>query len=234
MDSQPAVPTIPDLPDTGGSRKTIIIAALALLLVGALIFGGWAYSKMQDYKKNTDQKTALAVNQAEANQKIQLQAQFDEQSKSPDKTFTGSPTYGSITFKYPKTWSAYVDTTNSSEPINAYFNPGEVPGIEGKTAYALRVELLTADYTQVISQFATYISQGTLTSKAYLPPKLKGVANVTPGVYLTGHVNPQDQTQNGLMVVIKVRDKTLEVYTDSTDYQNDFNNTVLTSLSFAP
>jgi len=234
MDSQPVGPTAPDLPDDGGSRATLIIVVLAVLLLVALIFGGLAYSKMQDYKKNSDQKATLAVARAEAIQKSQLQDQFDEQSKSPDKTFAGSPTYGSITFQYPKTWSAYVDTTNSSEPINAYFNPGEVPGIQSKTAYALRVELLNTDYTQVVSQLASYISQGTLTSKAYLPPKLKGVANVSPGVYLSGHVNSQDQTQNGLMVVIKVRDKTLEIYTDSIDYQNDFNNTVLASLSFAP
>ena len=33
------------------------------------------------------------------------------------KTFTGSSTYGSITFKYPNTWSSYVDQTNTSEPI---------------------------------------------------------------------------------------------------------------------
>lgn len=219
---------------SGRGRKILVIVVLAILLVAALGFGGWAYSKMQDYKKNSDQKSALAVAQAEANQKVQLQAQFDEQSKSPNKTFTGSPTYGSITFSYPKTWSAYVDTTNSSEPINGYFNPGEVPGVATKTAFALRVELVTTDYTQVITQLSSNISQGTVTSKAYLPPKLQGIANVTPGVYMTGHVNPQDSTQNDYMVAIKVRDKTLEIYTESADFLNDFNNTVLPSLKFAP
>jgi hypothetical protein len=36
------------------------------------------------------------------------------------------------------------------------------------------------------------------------------------------------------MVIIKVRDKTLEIYSESADYQDDFNNIVLASLSFAP
>jgi hypothetical protein len=35
-------------------------------------------------------------------------------------------------------------------------------------------------------------------------------------------------------VVIKVRDKTLKIYTESPQYLSDFNNIVLKSLSFAP
>lgn len=229
---QPAAPA--EYQSSGGGRRTVVIIILVLLLTASLGFGGWAYSKMQDFKTNSDQKSAAAVVAANKQLTAQLQTQFDQQSKSPTKTFSGSPTYGSVTFSYPRTWSAYVDTTNSSEPINAYFNPGEVPGTQSKTAYALRVELLNSDYSQLVSQLNSNITQGTITSKAYLPPKLKGVANVTPGVYLTGHVNQQDQTQNGYMVAIKVRDKTLEIYSESADYQDDFNNIVLASLSFAP
>lgn len=227
-------PQQPAYTPSGGGKKSLFIIALVLLLAGSLAFGGWAYSKMNGYKTKSDQKAAAAVAAANKQLSAQLQAQFDEQNKSPNKTFHGSPTYGSVTFNYPKTWSAYVDTSNSSEPINAYFNPNEVPGVQSKTAYALRVELLNSDYSQIVSQFNSAITEGNLTSKAYLPPRLKGVTNVAPGVYLSGHVNSQDQTQNGYMVAIKVRDKTLEIYTESADYQNDFNNTVLASLSFAP
>jgi hypothetical protein len=229
---QPAAPA--EYQSSGGGRQVVVIIILVLLLVASLGFGGWAYSKMQDYKKNSDQKSATAVIAANKQLTAKLQTQFDQQSKSPTKTFKGPQPYGSVTFDYPKTWSAYADTTNTSEPINAYFHPGEVPSTQSKTAYALRVELLNSDYSQIVSQLNSSITQGTITSKAYLPPKLKGVTNVTPGVYLTGHVNPQDQTQSGYMVIIKVRDKTLEIYSESADYQDDFNNIVLASLSFAP
>ena len=190
--------------------------------------------KMQDYKTNSDKKSAAAVELAKKAQAVQLQAQFDEQSKSPNKSFHGSATYGSITFNYPKTWSAYVDTSNSSEPINAYFHPNEVPGVQSKTAYALRLELLSTDYSQVVQQFSSQIQQGTVTAKAYLPPRLNGVANVQPGTMFSGQVNNQDQTQRGTLLAIKVRDKTLEISTQSGDYLGDFNNTILPSLSFAP
>jgi hypothetical protein len=230
QNSQPA----PYSSGSGRSRSIPFTILLTVLLVISLVFGGWAFSKMQDYKNNSDQKTAQAVAQAEANQKTQLQAQFDEQSKSPNKTFHGSSTYGSVSFSYPKTWSAYVDTSSTSEPINAYFHPNEVPGIQSKTAYALRLELLSTDYAQIVQQFSSQIQQGTLTAKAYTPPKLNGVTNVQPGTLFSGQINSSDSTQIGTLLAIKVRDKTLEISTQSADYLADFNNTILPSLSFAP
>jgi hypothetical protein len=218
----------------GQSRGNLLTVVLALLLVAALVFGGWAFSKMRDYKNNgakmTSAAVATAVNKAQADQK----AQDAQDNKSPYKTFNGSPTYGSVSFNYPKNWSAYIDTTNTSEPINGYFYPGEVPGIQSKTAFALRLELLSTDYSQVIQQLSSSVQQGTLTAKAYLPTKLNGVANVQPGTLFSGQINSQDQTQRGSLLAIKVRDKTLEISTQSNDYLADFNNTVLSSLTFAP
>jgi hypothetical protein len=234
MNPQQAGVSEPDQSGSKSSRNIFIEIILTVLLIAALVFGGWAFSKMQDYKNNSDKKAAAAVAAAKKTQAAQLQAQFDQQSKSPNKTFTGSPTYGSITFNYPKTWSAYVDTSSSSEPINGYFYPDTVPGTQSKTAYALRVELVSSDYSQIMQQFSSQITQGTVTAKAYVPPKLQGAANVAAGSYLSGQINSQDQTQNGNMLVMKVRDKTLEIYSESTTFAADFNNTVLASLSFAP
>lgn len=217
-----------------GGRRILTAVILVILLVASLGFGGWAYTKMQDYKTNSDKKAAAAVAAAAKTQAAQLQAQFDEQSKSPNKTYVGSSTYGTITFNYPKSWSAYVDTSNQGQPINGYFHPDVVPGIQTKTAFALRLQLLSSDYSQALQQFQSQIKIGKITARAYLPPKLNGVTNVQPGTLLSGAINSADQTQNGTMLIIKVRDKTLEIYTESNDYLNDFNNTVLSSLTFAP
>jgi hypothetical protein len=219
---------------SSGAKNILTTIVLVLLLVAALVFGGWAFSKMQHYKNDSQQISAAAVEAAKKVQAAQLQTQFDQQSKSPLKNFHGSPTYGSVSFDYPKTWSAYVDTSNTSEPINAYFHPNEVPGIQSKTAYALRLELLSTDYSQIIQQLSSQIKQGTVTAKAYLPPKLNGVANVQPGTLFSGQTNSSDSTQRGTLLAIKVRDKTLEISTQSNDYLADFSNTILPSLSFAP
>jgi hypothetical protein len=218
----------------GPGRSLLFTVLLAALLVISLVFGGWAFKNMQDYKNNSNKKTTTAVNSAVAAAKQAQKAQDDQDNKSPNKVFQGSATYGSIRFDYPKTWSGYVDTTSSSEPINAYFHPDVVPGIQSKTAFALRVELLSTDYSQVVQQLSSQIQQGTVTAKAYLPPKLNGVTNVQPGTLFSGQVNSQDNTQRGTLLAIKVRDKTLEISTQSNDYLSDFNNTVLSSLSFAP
>lgn len=210
------------------------MAILVILLIAAVVFGVWAFKGRQDYKDNSDARVAAAVDAAKKTQAAQLQAQFDQQSKAPYKVFTGSATYGSITFNYPKTWSAYVDTTSSSEPINGYFHPGVVPGAQSNTAFALRLELVNTDYSQVIQQMSSGITQDTVTAKAYTPPKLNGVANVQAGTLFTGQINQQDSSQNGTMLVIKVRDKTMEIYTESNNYLSDFNNIIMPSLTFAP
>lgn len=219
---------------SGGGQKILTIILLVLMLAGSSVFGYWAYKNMQDYKNNSDKKAVQAVAKAKQEQAALLQAQFNEQSKSPIKTFRGSPTYGSVSFNYPKTWSAYVDSTNSNQPINAYFHPGEVPGVQSRAAYALRVELLNTEYSQIMQQYTSQASQNRLSIKAYVPPKMQGAANVTAGSYLSGEINTQNQGQRGNMLVIKVRDKTLKVSTESPEFAADFNKIVLESLTFAP
>lgn len=227
----------PTVPPASGSRSlhsVLVTAILVVLLIAAVVFGFWAYSGRQDYKNNTNQKIAAAVAASDKQLTTQLQAQFAQQAKSPYKVFQGSPTYGGITFDYPKTWSAYVDTTQQNEPINAYFFPNEIPGVQSGTAFALRLELVSNSYSQVLQQYSGQIQQGVVTAQAYLPPKLKGVANVQTGTLLKGQVNLGDNTQNGTMLIISVRDKTLELSTQSKDFSDDFNNIILPSLSFAP
>lgn len=219
---------------SGTGSGTLIKIILGLLLLVALVFGGWAFSQMQHYKNDSKQITSKAVNSAVAAAQKDQQAKDAEADKQPFKVFQGSPTYGSLSFNYPKTWSAYVDTSNQSEPINGYFYPDIVPGTQSKTAYALRVELVSNDYAQTVQQFQSQISQGAVTARAYLPPKMQGVANVTAGTYLSGQINSQDQTQKGNMLIIKVRDKTLQISTESNNFSADFNDTVLGSLTFNP
>ncbi len=215
----------------GGGRHILLPALLVVLLVASLAFGGWAYSQMQSYKTDSDKKVTAALAAAKDTQTKAIQDSLDKQNT---KQFQGSATYGTITFNYPKTWSAYVDTSSQNEPINGYFHPDVVPGIQTKTAFALRLELLSSDYSQVLQQFQSQIKSGKLTAQAYVPPKLNGVTNVQPGTLLSGTINNSDQTQNGTMLVIKVRDKTLEISTESQDYRNDFASIILSSLSFAP
>jgi hypothetical protein len=221
--------------ESGSAVTLVIIIVLALGLVGSAAFAFTTYQSKQDYKNNSDKKVAAAVSVAVTAAQKDQQAKDDQANKSPYKVFTGTSTYGSISFNYPKTWSSYVDQTNSNEPINGYFNPGDVPGVTSNSAFALRLELVTSTYTTILQQFSSQITQGTITASAYLPPKMQGVANAQPGTLFKGDIQQSGSSPlQGEMLVIPVRDKTLQLYTLSNDYLSDFNNTVLASLTYVP
>ncbi len=218
----------------GGSIATVaLIGFLVLALFGALGFGLWANKGKTDYKSNFDSKVSVAVSEALGKQEKELAEKYSEEAKKPNKTFKGPVTYGSIVFDYPKTWSAYVDLSSTSQPINAYFHPNEVPGTGGQTMthYALRVELVNSVYSQVIQQLSSGIKDSSLTASAFVPEKLKSTSNVQPGTRFDGQI---EKEVDGALVAIQTRDKTLKIYTQSKDYLNDFNNVVLPSLTFAP
>jgi len=219
----------------GGAALVFINIILILALAAAGAFGWWAFGQRQDYKNKFDQKLSEEVAKAETAQKAELEKEFAEREKSPNKSFKGSATYGSITFSYPKSWSGYVDQSNSSTPISGYFFPDIVPSVtqssQNTTAFALRVELITTDYAQAIKQFDSQITQGKLQAAAYVPPKMVGATNVQTGTRFDGEIG---QNISGSLVVIKVRDKTLKIYTQSNRYLTDFNNIVLKTLTFAP
>jgi hypothetical protein len=217
-----------------GSTAVTLDVVFAVLFVIATVFAVWAFVGRQDYKNNSDQKIYKAVAAAKAAQETQLKQQFAEEAKSPNKFYHGSSTYGSVSFAYPKTWSAYVDE-NGIEHINGYFYPDFVPSLQGSTAFALRAELVNTAYSSVLQQFSTQIKAGKIRASAYVPPKMVGNSNVQAGMRLDGAIS-SNQTSNlqGSMVLIQVRDKTLELYTQSPDFLNDFNNTVLANLTFVP
>ena len=225
-------PQAPNYTPQKNSRLPLVV--ITLLLIIALIFGFWAFSQRQNYKNNSDKKSAAAVDVAKKQLTAQLQADFDKQAKNPYQTYQGSATYGTITFDYPKTWSGY-DGASNSEALNLYFFPGIVPGTDSNISYPLRVELLDTDYAQTIDQFSGNTSDGSVKASTYIPPKMKGVTNVIAGTRFDGAIGQSgNNTQNGSMVIIKVRDKTLQISTETSAGVDDFNNIVLASLTFVP
>ena len=215
-----------------GSLNVLLIPVvlLTLLFIAAASFAIWAYGSRQDYKKNSDSKVASAI----AANKLAVQAadakQYAEAAKNPLKTYVGPDAYGSIHIAYPKTWSAYVDTTVASTPLNAYFHNDYVPSIASKQTYDLRVEVLAASYDRVMGQYTSMINRGTVTAAPYSLPKVPSIAGMT----LSGTIFPNDPKGSGTMVVLPLRDKTLEVWTESPSYLPDFNANILPNLTFSP
>jgi hypothetical protein len=228
------VSTITGQPLPKNKRPILLIVtliALILLLILAIIFGYLTYSKMIDYKNNSDKLSAVAVAKATQDQKKQIEADYAEQEKSPLKNYTSPSQYGSVSINYPKTWSAYIieQSTGNQTPVNGYFNPGFVPNTAGEgTAFILRIQILDQPYKNVVDQYNTQVTQGKLKASTF---KAENVKNSLLGIRLVGQLS---QTVKGEIVVIPMRDKVLKIWTETETGRADFNNFILKSLTFSP
>lgn len=216
----------------GGLITTIL---LVLLLLGASGFGIWAFMERQDYKYESDKKSAQAVEIALAEQKVISDAEFAEKEKLPYDTYTSPATAGSVKVQYPKTWSAQVtEQSNGASPVVGYFHPGFVPSTIGgidTTAFALRLEVVNIAYDQVMLQIEPFIKQGQVTA---VPVTISSAPGVI-GIRLSGLINPSITKIQGTMIIFPIRDKTLKIWTESNSaFLNDFDTAVVPNLSFVP
>jgi hypothetical protein len=207
----------------------IPVISLSIILIGVAVFAYWAYGSRQNYKNNTTQIVNTAVTSAvQQTENVDAQKYFQE-AKDPLDTFTGPSAFASVSFKYPKTWSAYVPEQSTGEtPINGYFYPGVVPDVENQAnAYALRIQLIEQPYATSMQQFSGEVSSGQLSVAQYIAPKLPNVI----GSKLQGQLTSNKQ---GTMVVLPLLNMTLEIWTESSQFESDFTNSVLPSLTFQP
>lgn len=213
----------------GMSVLAVPFALAVVFLIGSLVFGVWAYMQMQDYKNNVDSKIGVAVNQAKQQEDAAQQAIYNQKEKSPYRTYKGPAAYGSVSITYPKTWSAYVIDDQSSSPyVNGYFYPDTVPDTQSQSAaFALRVQIVQDTYSSVLSQAAGQVQDSQATVAPYALPKVPSVV----GSRIDGQL-PNQKT--GTMVVLPLRNTTLEVWTESSDFQDDFLNIILPNLTFSP
>jgi len=214
-----------------GSMNVLLIPFIlvVLFLIAAGAFAVWAFNGRQDFKNHTDQKIASAVEIAKKDTAAADAKQFAEAAKQPLKTYTGPEAYGSIIIKYPRTWSAYVsETDGSSTPVDGYFQPDVVPSILSQTVtFALRLQVVQITYDQVLTQFSGLVKAGSVTVTPFKAPNVPGVV----GSRIDGQITT---TKRGSMILLPLRDKTLKLWTESSQYQPDFNNNILPNFSFSP
>ncbi len=212
---------------TSSNRERGAIAGSTLAIIGLSIFtvafaglSIWALLNYMDQKNNVDAKVSTAVTEAEKKLGDKLEADFIERDKQPLKSFTGPSDYGTLSFKYPKTWSVYVANDGArGTGYEAFFNPGAVPSLEAPSSrYALRVAILNEQYEEVIDGYANLVEKGTLKSSTTK-------ANGETGTRLEGNFTKDIR---GAAVIFKIRDKSVVVQTDADTFKADFNALVET------
>ena len=211
--------------EVGGLNILLIPLILTVLgFFGALGFGTWAYIERDDYKNNADEKIAAAVQVAEDRVSSEKDNEFVELEKNPFRNYEGPAVFGGITFKYPKTWSGYIEEDDNK--MKLLLNPGLVTA-GAKTKHALRVEVVGSSYDSELKDFDGKIKNGKVKAKAFRLEKLNDVL----GARLDGEVG---NGINGAMVLLPLRDKTIRISTESEEYVKDFNEIILPDFRFNP
>lgn len=218
--------------ESGASILIVPLILAVLFLISAVAFGGWAYSQMQDYKNNVGAKINVAVQQAVQQEDAKQAAQYAEQEKSPYRIYQGPAAYGSISVKYPKTWSAYViDGRNTSPYIDGYFYPNTVPDTQAQSsAFALRVQVVQDSYSNVLNIVSSATQTGQATVAPYSLPQVSSVV----GSKIVGQLTSSGVQKSGTMIILPLRNMTLEIWTESSNFQSDFDNIILPNFTFAP
>lgn len=213
-----------------GAVSGILVGLIlsVLLLITAIAFGAWAFSSRQDYKNNTDAKIDTAVQAAVAKNSTAKDKQFAEQEKNPLLGYSGPEALGSLSLKYPRTWSVYNNSNSDGTNLDLYFNPRVVTQVgNAQTVYALHLQVLTQSYATIVQGLSGPQQAGQLSVKAYSLPSLPKVVGVlASGKFADG--------STGTMIIMPIRSDTLQVQTYSNRYVSDFNKYILKNLSFSP
>lgn len=204
---------------TTGTLITIIVLTFFTLVFAGLSV--WALLNYLDQKDNVDQKVTRAVATAEKEQADKLEAEFVEREKEPFVGFSGPGDYGTLSFRYPKTWNVYIeDDGSTSDGFLAYFSPGSVPTTKSEDSrYALRAAVVNESYEDVLGEFERRIEEGELKSSTVK------AANKQTGTRLDGLFSDD---LRGSAVLFKIRDKTAVVRTDANTFLEDFNELIKT------
>lgn len=201
-----------------------LILAVVFFFV-ALGFGLWAYSSRTDYKNNTDAKIATAVEVGRKETATEKDNEFIEREKQPLKEYKGPASFGTLSVKYPKTWSAYVD---ESKGVDGYFHPNFVPGVASDSAYALRVQVSDKNYAEELKTFDGNVKQGKTQATPYKPTNVDGII----GTQFVGDIGQNGKT--GVLILLPLRDKTIKIWTEADQFKNDFFNNVMSNFKFVP
>lgn len=202
-----------------GALIATICLIIAVVLVSMLAI--WLYFQYADAKDNVDTKVAEAVADAEKTTRDEARTEYAELLKDPYADFVGPDDYGRVTFKYPKTWSSYIDKDASTGgDYQAYLHPGVVPSVNPSQPFALRVTITEQTIENQLKKYEGLVKKGDLKSSAVS-------ANGQGGTRLDGAFTKDIR---GSAVYFKVRDKTLIIQTDisTSDMTAEFDKLIKT------
>lgn len=211
--------------DIAGLIKTIVIIIVSLIAVTFIGLFIWMYVQYSTAEDDIEERIAVKVADAEVEKATEMELEFAEREKDPYRDFVGPADYGQLSFKYPKTWSVYVEEDAASGgDYSAYFNPIQVNTVARDTINALRVTIRDKSFEDVAAEYQRYMDR----KDSDLAVESVTVAGAAANRY-TGTI--PDTDLSGVIVIFRIRDKTVILQTDSMLFVEDFDR-LLTTIQF--
>jgi len=204
-----------------GSTNSWMIATIGLIVlsIGIVALAVWLFVNYTDQKTNVDTKIEAAVATAKNNQANIDDKKFTDYENALTQSFAGPTDYGSLTFKYPRNWSVYINKDASDGgTYEAYLNPVTVPPVSDSQQFALRVVIEEKDYDVAITDYDSLVKEDKLTVNSFS-------VNGVNGTRLDGKFTDNIR---GSAVIFKIRDKTLTIRTDANTFKADFDALIAT------
>ena len=215
-----AMPPSAQIPQYGEKKgsfiETAILIIVCIVAAVAIVAAVYFYMQWNDLNTNYEIEKNEAIQEEVKKQQEADEKAYQEQEKIPTKQFTGPSDYGTISFKYPKNWSVYIKSDGSdNSDFEGYFAPGQINDIDDDTSrYALRFNILNSQYNDVVSEYNSLVEDGLCTSSAF-----SADSNKLTGTMFYGQL---DENINGIVVVVRVNDKSVVLRTDAEEFRADF------------
>lgn len=207
------------VPVSQGEKKrtaimVVIMFFLGVIAIVAIVLFVMKLIESQTIEADLDSRIDAAVAIAVAENTEKLNAEFEIARKDPYREFLGPEDYGSLSFKYPQTWSVYIarNASNGGD-FEAYMNPVEVEAPSATTINALRVTIRDAAIDSVMQTYESAVKSGRMTFST------RQVGGVTANLYV-GQL-PSGNLQ-GAVCLFKLRDKTVILQTDADVFLDEF------------
>ena len=201
---------------------TVAFVLVVILAISSIGLAVWGFINYNEEKNTVNEQVKAAELNKEKEVSEKLNTEFLEKEKLPTLTFAGPEDYGSLTFKYPKIWSVYVEKdANNGGSFQAYLHPYVIPPVSAEEKFALRVLIEENSYDSVVKSYESNVKSGKLKAS---PVTVDGVT----GLRLDGNFSTDIR---GSAVIFKLRDKTVTIRTDADTFGNDF-STLVGTMSF--
>jgi len=148
--------------------EIIILVIVSLVAVAGIGLAVYFYLQWDESRTNVDGQIAEAVAVAREDQQRMAEENFAQREKEPFLEFLGPTDYGSLSFKFSRTWSVYVakDASQGGD-FEAYFNPGRVNAVGPNTINALRVTIVNQPFETVQTTYDNLVKSGKLTQSVF-------------------------------------------------------------------